>query len=352
LAVALGKLVASVKEQISLGDVSGKTIAIDAYNTIYQFLSIIRQPDGTPLTDSRGRVTSHLSGLLYRTMNLLEYRITPVYVFDGLPPLLKRRTLEARANRRESARKEWEAAKAAGQMEQARSHAMASTRITKEVTESAKALLGMMGIPCIQAPSEGEAQAAVMASKGLVYASASQDYDSFLFGANVVLRNMATSGRRKLPGKNVYVDIQPERIMLDSLLQGLGITRRQLIMLGMLMGTDFNTGIDKVGPKTALKIVKENPDLDGVVRYVKSKYNAEFDSDPCEVEQIFMKPECDDISEESFRKLVAGQRPDKEAITRFMCDEHGFSVDRVTKVADKLEEIRGAKGQKGMAAWM
>ncbi len=85
MAVALGSLVAEVKEKIDLDDLAGRTIAIDAYNTIYQFITIIRQPDGTPLMDSKGRITSHLSGLFYRTISLVEHRITPVYVFDGIP---------------------------------------------------------------------------------------------------------------------------------------------------------------------------------------------------------------------------------------------------------------------------
>ena len=352
MAVELGKLVSEVKEQIDFTDIGGKTIAVDAYNTIYQFLSIIRQPDGTPLVDSKNRVTSHLSGLLYRTVNLLEYKITPVFVFDGMPPLLKRRTLEARANRRDEARKAWEAAKAAGQIEEARTRAMASTRITRDVVDGAKALLSAMGIAYIQAPSEGEAQAAVMVDRGLVYASASQDYDSFLFGAGVVIRNLTISGRRKLPKKNVYIDVKPERVSLERLLQSLGISRNQLVLLGMLMGTDFNTGIDKVGPKTALRIVRECNDLDAVVRYVKEKYNAEFDSDPREVEQLFMNPEHDDIDKGEFDKLVGSGRPDKDAIVKLMCDEHDFSVDRVTKVADKLSELRGVRGQKGISGWM
>ncbi|MDE1834804.1 MAG: flap structure-specific endonuclease, partial [Candidatus Micrarchaeota archaeon] len=138
MAVDLGKLIAQVKEPVTFEQLSGKVIAIDAYNTLYQFLTIIRQPDGSPLIDTKGRVTSHLSGILYRNINLLEYRITPVYVFDGIPPLLKRRTLEARANRRRQAQAEWEKAKALGQMEEARTHAVASTKINDEIVKSAK----------------------------------------------------------------------------------------------------------------------------------------------------------------------------------------------------------------------
>ncbi len=352
MAVALGKLVADVKEQIEFSDISNRILAVDAYNTIYQFLSIIRQPDGSPLVDSKNRVTSHLSGILYRTSNLLDYGITPVYVFDGIPPLLKRRTLEARANRRANAMNEWAKAKEAGQLEEARTHAMASTKISKDIIDSSKELLKLMGIPFFQAPSEGEAQAAEMVKSGLVYASASQDYDSFLFGADVVIRNVTISGRRKLPKKNVYIDVKPERILLGKLLANLQINREQLIMLGMLMGTDFNSGIEKVGPMTALKIVKEHKSLSEVIDYVRQKYGAEFDSDPKEVFELFEQPETNQITSQEFNKAISESKPDKNGIMRFMCDEHEFSGDRVGKVADKLLELRGVKGQKGINNWM
>jgi flap endonuclease-1 len=352
LAVALGTLIAEVKEQIGFDEISNKVLAVDAYNTIYQFLSIIRQPDGSPLVDSKNRVTSHLSGILYRTINLLEYGIVPVYVFDGIPPLLKRRTLEARANRRAAALTEWSRAKAAGQIEEARTHAMASTRINAEIIGSSKELLGLMGIPFLQAPSEGEAQAADMVRDGLVYASASQDYDSFLFGAETVIRNVTISGRRKLPKKNVYIEVRPERIRLSKLLDSLRINREQLIMLGMLMGTDFNTGIDKVGPKTALKIVRERRTLPEVVVHIKEKYKAEFDSDPKEVLDLFEHPEVEKIDNKEFQGMLSAAKPDKSGMIRFMCDEHEFSVERVTKVADRLSELRGVRGQRGINNWL
>ncbi len=352
MAVDISKLVSEVKEVITFDQISNQVIAVDAFNTIYQFLSIIRQPDGSPLVDSKNMVTSHLSGILYRTINLLEYNITPVYVFDGMPPLLKKRTLEARANRRKVAQDEWEKAKLLGQVEEARMHAMASTKINAEIINSAKQLLGYIGIPYIQAPSEGEAQAARMVKEGLVYASASQDYDSFLFGADIVLRNLTISGKRKLPKKNIFIEVKPERTKLKDLLTHFGISREQLILMGMLIGTDFNTGIEKVGPKTAMKIVKEYKSLDKVVEYVKSKYGVEFDSDPKEVERLFLDPESKEITKEEFGRMIADAKPDKEKIIKFMCADHDFSQERVEKVADKLLELRGVKGQKGINSWM
>ena len=343
-------MVSEVKEIIELDKIAHQTIAVDAYNTIYQFLSIIRQPDGTPLTDSKGRVTSHLSGLFYRTANLLDYGITPVFIFDGIPPIQKQKTIEARMNRRRLALEEWEKAKAQGLAAEARTHAMASTRITKDVVVSAKELLDYLGIAYYQAPSEGEAQAAKLVADGFAYGLASQDYDSFLFGADVVLRNITISGKRKLPGKNVYIESRPERILLKDLLAKFAISRKQLIWMGMLIGTDFNEGVDKVGPKTALKIVKDKKDVNEVAAYVKEKYGHEIE-EPETTESIFYKPEINEISKEQFDAILK-KEPDREKIMRFMCDEHEFSRDRVEKFADKFTKFKSSKKQKGINSWL
>jgi flap endonuclease-1 len=112
MAVNLSKLIS--KRRLLFDELTGKAIAIDAYNVLYQFLSIIRQPDGTPLMDAQGNVTSHLSGIFYRTIELLEYGIKPIYVFDGLPSVLKQKTIAARMKRKEEAREAFEKAKESG----------------------------------------------------------------------------------------------------------------------------------------------------------------------------------------------------------------------------------------------
>ncbi len=346
LAVDISKLVGEVKEIIELKELNGKRLAIDAYNTIYQFLSIIRQPDGTPLVDSKGRVTSHLSGLFYRTISIIENGIMPVFVFDGMPPVLKQRTIEARASRREEAYEEWQEAKKKGLIEEARLHAMASSRINKEIVESSKALLDAMGIPYIQAPSEGEAQAARLVKEGLAYGAASQDYDLFLFGSEVVIRNLTITGRRKLPRKNVYIEVNPERILLKNLLEKFEISQNDLIWVGILIGTDFNAGIEGIGPVTALKLVKEYKSREKLVEEVEKKYQS-FDVDPFEVEKIFSNPETRALGSEEVKKLTALQ-PNKEKIIRIMCDEHEFSRERVEKFAEKLIELSGSRGQKSL----
>ncbi|MCL4373814.1 MAG: flap endonuclease-1 [Candidatus Marsarchaeota archaeon] len=348
MAVDLSKLVS--KRKLLLDELSGKTIAIDAYNFLYQFLAIIRQPDGTPLTDAHGAVTSHLSGIFFRSIDIIAKGIKPIYVFDGVPSMLKQKTIEARMNRREEAYREWQVAKEAGNVEQARAHAMASTRVTKEIVKSAKDLLDLMGIGYVNAPSEGEAQASYMCRKGFVYATASQDYDTMLFASPVVIRNLTFSGRRKLPNKNVYVNVEPEMVSLEDTLNGLKLTQRQLIWVGILLGTDFNSGIKGIGPKTAIKIVKSVSSMAELKSVVSSKYGQEFDVAPEEVEALFMKPEVKDLSGEEMQKL-ASKIPNRANLVKFLCDDHGFSRERIEKYAGILEQSETALRQKTITKW-
>jgi flap endonuclease-1 len=204
------------KTTVKLEDLSGKVIAIDAYNALYQFLAIIRQPDGTPLKDGSGRVTSHLSGLLYRTSNLVEMGIKPIYVFDGAPPALKEVEIKRRKRVKEEALVLYERALKEGKVEEARVYAQATSHLKDYMAEDSKKLLDLLGIPWIQAPSEGEAQAAHVTKKGEADYCASQDYDSLLFGAPRFVRNITVSGRRKLPSKNIYIEVVPEVVELDQ----------------------------------------------------------------------------------------------------------------------------------------
>jgi len=324
-------------EIVKLEDLSGKTIAIDAYNALYQFLAIIRQPDGTPLKDNSGKVTSHLSGLFYRTSNLVEMGIKPVYVFDGAPPVLKRAEIERRRQVKVEAAVHYEKAIAKGDMVKARMFAQASTSMKDYMEGDSKRLLGLMGLPCVQAPSEGEAQAAHMTKHGDADYCASQDYDSLLFGAPMLLRNVTISGRRKLPSKNVYVDVVPELVELDKMLKDCGITREQLVDVGILIGTDFNPdGIKGLGPKTALKLIKQHGTLENALPHIK---NAELPHPPESIREIFLHPNVRDDY------VLEWKEPDVEGIVNFLVREKDFSEDRVRKALERMQQ--GATKQKG-----
>jgi flap endonuclease-1 len=318
------------KTVVKLEDLSGKTVAIDAYNTLYQFLSIIRQPNGTPLTDRTGKVTSHLSGLLYRTSNLVELGIKPIYVFDGKPPVFKTEEIQRRQQVKVEARVHYEKAVAKGDMVKARKFAQATVSMKTYMKEDAKRLLDLMGLPWIQAPSEGEAQAAHMTRQGDADYCGSQDYDSLLFGAPTLLRNVTVSGRRKLPSKNVYIDVVPEVFVLDKILKECEITYEQLIDVGILIGTDFNPdGIKGLGPKTALKLIQKHGSLEKAVPHIK---NAEFPHPPEQIREIFLHPDV------TGNYKLEWKDPDAEGIVNFLVREKDFSENRVRNAVEKMQQ--------------
>ena len=325
------------KTTVRLEDLSGKSIAIDAYNALYQFLAIIRQPDGTPLKDSSGRITSHLSGLLYRTSNLVEMGIKPIYVFDGVPPTLKEVEIKRRMKAKEEALIKYEQALKVGKIEEARMYAQATSRLKDYMTEDSKRLLDLMGISWVQAPSEGEAQAAHLVKRGDANYCASQDYDSLLFGAPKLVRNVTISGRKKLPRKNVYIEVVPEVVNLEQVLKNCGITYEQLIDIGILIGTDFNPeGIKGLGPKTALKLIKEHGSIENALPHIK---NAEFPVEPQRIREIFLHPKVTD------NYKIEWKEPDVESVIDFICRERDFSEDRVKKALEKM--WRGTEKLKG-----
>jgi len=332
------------KTKVNLKSLSGKSIAIDAYNALYQFLAIIRQPDGTPLKDSTGKITSHLSGLFYRTANLVEMDIKVVYVFDGVPPALKEVEIKRRAKVKAEALVKYERALQEGRMEEARTYAQMTSRLKDYMAEDSKRLLTQMGVPWVQAPSEGEAQAAQLAKKGDTNYCASQDYDSLLFGAPMLVRNVTISGRRKLPRKPVYVEVVPEVIELGQVLKELNITREQLIDIGILVGTDFNPdGVKGIGPKTALKLIKQHGSLEKLLPTLKK---AEFPVEPRRIREIFLTLKVTD------NYKLTWKEPNIEGVVDFLCRERDFSEERVRKALKKMTEgLRKAKGKVTLETW-
>ncbi|MGC8816616.1 MAG: flap endonuclease-1 [Candidatus Hadarchaeum sp.] len=340
MGVQLGDLVS--KERVELESLRGRIVAIDALNFLYQFLSIIRQRDGELLRDSRGRITSHLSGIFYRTANFIEVGIRPIYVFDGKPPALKRLTVEQRQMVRVEAEREWKKALEEGRTQDARKFAQRAGRLDAAMIKQTQELLSRMGVPWVQAPGEGEAQAALMVQRGDAWAAASQDFDSLLFGAPRLVRNLAITGRRKLPGKDAFTEVYPEIIELGRVLAELGITREQLVDIGILVGTDYNEGIKGIGPKKALELVKK---YGSMAEIVKTELGKKFEVDPLEVREIFLRPEVT-----TDYRLVWGD-PDPEAIKKFLCDEFDFSEERVLSGIDKLTRGKLERGQARLEQW-
>jgi len=323
MGVKLGDLV--VKRSIGEGELSGKIVGMDAYNILYQFTASIRTPEGFPLTNSRGVVVSHLKGLFSRTASFFSEGIRPVYIFDGTPHALKKGTLDLRRERKEKARKEWEIALEEGDLERARTKAQQTSRLTDDMVEDSRRLLRLMGVPCIQAPGEGEAQASYMASKGIFYGASSQDLDSLLFGCPRLIRNLAVTGRRKLPGKHSWVNVEPEIIELQATLDKLDISREQLVDMAILVGTDFNEGVKGIGPKRSLAMIREFGSLESLVKEKRIPL-LEWE----EIREIFLDPDVSKDIELSFRK------PDPEKIIEMLVEEMEFGRAGVEKTLQQL----------------
>jgi flap endonuclease-1 len=317
------------KDTLTLGELRGRTLAVDGNAELYQFLALIRLRDGQPLQDSSGRITSHLSGLFYRVTRLIaEHGVNLVFVFDGTPPPLKAREVAKRRAVRRRYEEERDAALARGDTAAAYSKATMTSRLTREMVAEATELLRLMGVPTVQAPSEGEAQAAHMAATSpAVWAAASKDYDSLLFGAPRLVRFLGIAGKEFLPSQGTFRPIVPETIDLPRLLEGLRIDREGLIDLALLVGTDFNEGVKGIGPKKALKLVQQYARIEMMPPEIRDSVGeaALVDS----VRRIYMRPDVtDDFS-------VAAFDPDLDGIVGFLCDEREFGRDRVMAALDR-----------------
>ena len=332
-----------VKKILDLEALRGKSLAVDANNMLYQFLSLIRTRDGTPLKDSSGRITSHLVGLMFRSTRLIHtYGIDLVFVFDGKPPQLKDQEIMKRRRLREKAKEEWKQAVEEGDYATAWSKAVMTSQLTKSMVDDAKQLLELLGLPFLQAPSEAEAQTAYMAKKGDVWASSSRDYDSLLFGAPRLLRYLTISGKEFLPSKGTSRPLKPELIDLKRLLARYKLTHKQLVDTAILIGTDFNKGIKGIGPKTALKLLRRYGKIEELPSDVKSKVSERYEM----VRGVFLKP--DVTSDHNLE--CSGLR--EEELYHFLCEERDFSKKRVETVVQRMKRLYSSRRQAGLERWI
>ena len=332
-----------IKKILRLENLRGKSFAVDANNMLYQFLALIRMPDGTPLQDSNGNITSHLAGLMFRSTRLIcDYNIRLIFVFDGKPPKLKQREIVKRRELREKATVEWKAALRAGDHITAFSKAVMTSRLTRPMTKDAKKLLQLLGIPFVQAPSEAEAQTAYMAFKGDVWAANSKDYDSLLFGAPRLLRYLTISGKEFLPSKGIARPLKPELINLSSFLSHHGITREQLIDIAILMGTDFNKGIKGIGPKTAVNLLKRHGKIENMPDEIRSKIEGQNSE---QVRKLFLQPPVTSNYTLNYASL------NEEGLTDFLCNQRDFSRQRVETAIRRMKKFYADKKQTELEKW-
>lgn len=305
-------------ESIEFSQLEGKILTVDASNIIYKFLSSMRQIDGSPLKDLNGNITSHLNGIMFQTSSLIDKGIKPVYVFDGKAPELKKKTQEERINIKKEAQQKYEEARKKGDYETARKYASRTPYLNKEVIESSKKLLTLMGLPYVQAKTEGEAQASYMVSKKDAWAVVSQDYDCLQFGATRILKNFKLSARQSK-------DLQ--LISLEKTLNELELTREQLVDVAILVGTDFNEGIYGIGPKKGLKLIRKYQTLEKVLDVLNKTIEVDYN----DIREIFLNPDVVTNYDIKFRK------PKREQLIDFLCGDHDFTEERTFAAIDKLE---------------
>jgi len=315
-----------IRKPITLDDLQGKKLIVDGYNMLYQFLSTIRARDGSLLTDHHGHVTSHLIGLFARVTNLMQKGIKLAFVFDGQVPKLKHKELTKRAELKKAAQQKYEEALKIEDVAGMQKYAARTSRLTKEMVDQAKELLDGLGIPWVQAPSEGEAQATHMVKQGAGWAVVSQDYDSMLYGAPRVIQNLSIAGRRKIPGKFAYTKVEPMLLNIEENLKVLGISQEQLIWLGMLIGTDYAPqGVKGIGPKKGLALIK-----------LHKKAKDLFEHHPLEeqnweeVLEVFKTMPTTDDYDLKWKPI------NRKKLYKFLIEQHDFQEERVEKALDAI----------------
>ena len=317
---------------IKVEDLRGKVIAVDAYNALYQFLASIRQPDGTPLMDSEKRITSHLSGLFYRTISLLSEGVKLIWVFDGVSHELKHAEQERRREARAAQDVKFRTALEEEDVEKMGKYRSLG-RLTPEMIKESKELLEAMGVAVVQAPAEGEMQAAQLVKEGTAWAVASQDYDALAVGGRLI-QNLTLAKTRKTVSGMIY--ISPELLEYEDVLQSLGVDTDQLISLAILVGTDFNPGgVRGIGPKKALALVKGKKFPVRIFGSLEGK----VDFDWQKVFSLFKEPEVTKNVSVAFPKM------DEEKIMEILVERHEFNEGRVEKQLGKLREGKGKAAQ-------
>lgn len=332
----LAKLIAdqapnAIKEQ-EIKNFFGRKIAIDASMCIYQFLIAVRQ-DGNVLQNVDGETTSHLMGMFYRTIRLLENGIKPVYVFDGKPPQLKSGELEKRGERRAEAEKLLAAAQESGEQENIDKFTKRLVKVTKQHNDECKKLLSLMGVPYIEAPCEAEASCAALVKAGKVFATATEDMDGLTFGTGVLLRHLTASEAKKLP---------IQEFSFTRILQDIGLTHSQFIDLCILLGCDYCGTIKGVGPKRAIDLIRQHGSIEEILENIdQSKYPPPEDWLFKEARGLFLEPDVVDCSTVDLK----WNEPNENDLVQFMCAEKQFSEDRIRNGCKKIMKSRQGSTQ-------
>eukprot|EP01036_Dinobryon_divergens_P036899 gene36899-48136_t len=352
----------SIKEQ-EMENYTGRRVAIDASMVMYQFLIAVRTsgtgggPQQAMLMNEAGEVTSHIQGIFNRTIKMMSNGIKPVYVFDGKPPQMKGGELAKRMAARAKAESELETAKEAGDTEDIEKFSKRLVKVTRQHNEDAKELLRLMGVPVITAPCEAEAQCAELAKKKKVYATATEDMDALTFRTPKLVRRLTFS-----QGGGGSKDKQQPILELDleTVLAGLELTYEQFVDLCILCGCDYCSTIKGVGPKTALKLIKQHKNIEGVIAQMRKEKKFDIPPDwlpmrvPKNVVPIAEDREGEEEADADGEKAVDvsidsahTSSPEESAIIDRVVDEGGSdlaaSKEAVLEISSAKEDIEAEK---------
>ena len=312
----------AVIEPVTFDELKGDCIAIDAHNWLYRYLTItVRFTNSRVYTTDDGEEVANLIGILQGVAKLLEAQITPVFVFDGTPAELKTDEIERRRDRREELAQRRDEARERGDAVEAARLDSQSQRLTPTIQETSRELLDRLDITYIDAPAEGEAQAAHMARRGTVDSVGTEDYDALLFGAPITIRQLTSSG-------------DPERMDLEATLTNLGLTREQLIDAAILIGTDYNDGITGYGPKTAVAAVKDHGTLWDVLAAEGLSITAAD-----RIRDLFLDPNVSDTD-----VICRFPRPDMDAVTAYTTDDWGIDLESIERPLTRIEQATKQTG--------
>lgn len=313
--------------KVPISQLLGRTIAIDASMQIYQFLVAIRHM-GNNLVDDDGNTTSHLSGLLSRTLYFIQAGIKPVYVFDGKPPEMKSGELQKRAERRAEAEKSLEEAIEKGDEEEIDRFTRRTVRLDPAQVEECKKLLTLMGIPFVQAPCEAEAECAALCRAKIVDATATEDMDALAHASPILIRHLSR--------KNKADDDTVTEINYNVLLEQSGLTREEFVDFCILCGCDYCDSIKGIGSHRAYELIKQYHSIEEVIKNIDTeKYPLPEDFDFKSARELFFNHEVD----LNYSKFTI-KKPDEEGLKKYMIEEKSFSESRIEQVIEKLKKAK------------
>ena len=316
----------AVLEAVPFDDLSGSVVAVDAHNWLYRYLTTtVRWTNEDIYTTTDGDEVANLVGVVQGLPKFFEHDITPVFVFDGSVVSLKDDEIAERRAGREKREDELETAREEGdELAVARLESQ-TQRLTDIILRTTREVLALLDVPVVEAPAEGEAQATHMAREGVVDYVGTEDYDALLLGAPLTLRQLTSKGK-------------PELMDFQATLDEHDLTWEQLVDAAILMGTDFNEGVSGIGPKTAVKAVREHGDIWGVF-----EARDVFVDNADRIRDLFLNPAVTD--DYDYNPEI---EPDMEAARAYVCAEWEVDPDEVERGFERIER---SVVQTGLDRW-